>query len=226
MNTRQLRSRTAAVLFDLDGTLVDTAEDFVQVLNVLRARYGLDALPPLKIRNTVSDGARALTALAFGGQEGEPKFEQQRQELLDLYLLEVGTHARLFQGMPETLVALERSGIPWGIVTNKPRVYTERLLQRLALSENCRVLVCPDDVQQAKPNPEGLLLAASTLGIAPSTCVYVGDHVRDIEAGKAAGMRTVAAKFGYIDSPDIVQTWQADFVIEQASALTACLQIR
>lgn len=218
-------SPVAAVLFDLDGTLIDTAEDFVQVLNALLNDEGLPPLPALSIRNTVSDGARALIHLAFGGHEGEPAFEQKRQALLNRYLMEVGSHACLFPGMAAVLDALEEAGIPWGIVTNKPRLYTERLLSRLDLTDSCAVLVCPDDIDQPKPNPEGLLRAANSLGVFAEHCVYVGDHVRDIQAGKAAGMRTLAARFGYINDPGQIPSWQPHHIIDEASELLDWLSL-
>ncbi len=202
-----------AVLFDLDGTLADTASDFVHVLNQQRQQYSLDPLPAKQIRNTVSDGARALTALAFGGQPGESQFERRREELLSLYLQEVGNNSALFDGMNEVLSHLETRGLAWGVVTNKPRKYADILMSRLALSSRCKVLVCPDDVTQAKPNPEGLLLAARSIGIAPAQCLYAGDHIRDIEAGLAANMTTVAASYGYIHPNEDLASWNAHHVI-------------
>jgi len=204
-----------AVLFDLDGTLVDTAGDFIQVLNTQRKRHNMVALDPQHIRDTVSNGARALTRLAFGGEPGETEFESRRQELLELYLEVVGRDAKLFEGMDEVLLSLESRGVLWGIVTNKPRLYTEKLLDRIQLSHRCSVTVCPDDVQQSKPDPEGLLMAAQTLGIQPKAIWYVGDHERDIQAGQAANMTTVAARYGYIDEPGIVSGWQAHFQIDR-----------
>ena len=219
MRTDTCLAGVAAALFDLDGTLVDTAEDFVQILNQMRAKYGLPDLPPGTIRNTVSDGARALTRLGFGGQEGETLFERRRSELLERYELEVGKHACLFKGMSDTLEHLEQKNILWGIVTNKPRRYSETLLQQLDLQNRCAVLVCPDDVSEAKPSPEGLFLAAKQLAQTSDTTIYIGDHERDILAGKAAGMRTVAAKYGYLADPESAHRWQADLVIESASDL-------
>jgi len=201
------------VLFDLDGTLADTANDFVYVLNHQREQYDLEPLPANQIRNTVSDGARALTALAFGGQPGEAQFERRREELLSLYLQEVGNNSALFNGMSEVLDHLETRGLPWGIVTNKPRKYADILMSRLALSSRCDVLVCPDDVTHAKPNPEGLLLAARSIGIAPAQCLYAGDHIRDIEAGYAANMTTVAASYGYIHPNEDLANWNAHHII-------------
>ncbi len=203
-----------AVLFDLDGTLVDTAPDFVVVLNAQLQAHGKKPIAEQRIRDTVSNGARALTKLAFGGEPGQPHFERMRQELLDRYENEVGKAALFFEGMNAALQVAERHSLPWGIVTNKPRLYTDLLLNRMNLSERCVVSVCPDEVSISKPHPEGLFLAANTLQCAPEHCLYVGDHERDIEAGRAAGMRTVAARYGYIGDKDSVSAWQADHIID------------
>lgn len=210
-----------AVLFDLDGTLVDTAPDFVLALNKQRRRHGFASLPELEIRNTVSDGARALTTLAFGGQEGDADFESKRQELLDLYFEVVGKHAVLFKGFEEILGELQHRHIPWGIVTNKPRKYSEKLLKRMGLDAQCSVLVCPDELSASKPDPEGLFLASKHLGKAPEACIYLGDHARDIEAGRRAGMYTVAVSFGYIHNPAEISEWNANSVIDEPLELRA-----
>ncbi|MDX1453121.1 MAG: HAD-IA family hydrolase [Oleiphilaceae bacterium] len=208
---------TGAALFDLDGTLVDTAPDFIVVLNAQRMAHGQEPLPEQAIRDTVSDGARALIRLAFGGEPGEPRFEQLRQELLDRYEDEVGKAATLFDGFDEVLRELEQRHIPWGIVTNKPRLYTELLLERMGLQARCAVTICPDDVAQSKPDPEGLLLACRHLSCNPRQSIYLGDHERDIAAGRAAAMRTIAARYGYIADKRNVSTWQADHIIDHGS---------
>lgn len=216
-------STQGAVLFDLDGTLLDTAEDFIAVVRALCAEK--DRAPPsaIDIRNTVSDGARALVTLAFGIQTDHPNFDALRQRLLDIYETELGKHSPLFPGMQNTLNALNDRGIPWGIVTNKPRRFAEPLLQRLALNPAAQVLVTPDDVSQTKPHPEPLLLAAKTLNCTAERSIYVGDHSRDIESGRAANMLTVAAAYGYVENLAQAQAWQADFLIEHAGALTGII---
>lgn len=208
-----------AILFDLDGTLVDTAADFVQVLNVQRAKYGLPQISAQLIRDTVSDGARALTKLAFGGEPGEQEFEIKRLELLELYAAQVGDQAQLFEGMNDVLLNFEALNIPWGIVTNKPRRYTDILLDKLSLSSRSAVTLCPDDVIKAKPDPESLFLACKNLNCLPENAIYVGDHERDIIAGKAASMKTVAATYGYILDKRKVSDWQADYDIDHPSEL-------
>jgi len=208
-----------AILFDLDGTLVDTAPDFITVLNQQRLDFGLPPLLEHAIRDTVSDGARALTALAFGGKEGEEEFEAKRQDLLTRYKNKVGNDAKLFDGMEKTLRHFENLNIPWGIITNKPRVYTDILLSRLKLDQRSAITLCPDDVKKPKPDPEVMILASRELNIELTNTVYVGDHIRDIQAGKAANMITVAAAYGYISAENKISAWGAKHEIHHPSEL-------
>ena len=212
----------AAVLFDLDGTLVDTAPDFVRVLNQLRLKHGREALPYAAIRPAVSAGARAMVHVGFPEYNLESaEFQQLRQEFLDHYELGLAEESCLFDGMEQLLQALERHQVPWGIVTNKPRLYSELLLKGLNLSQRCAVLVCPDDVNQTKPHPEPMFLACQQLAVAPENTVYVGDHIRDIQAGNNAGMTTIAVGFGYIVAGEDIGDWQADHCANTVSELTA-----
>ncbi len=208
-----------AVLFDLDGTLLDTAPDFVRVVNQQRLKYEMAALEYTQIRAVVSNGARALIQLSFGFGPEHEHYDQRHQELLDLYFDNVAVETCLFPGMDELLRFIEAAGVPWGIVTNKPRRFADLLLAELELSERCAVLVCPDDVTHRKPHPEPMLLACSTLGCDPRNSLYVGDHVRDIEAGRSAGMVTVAARYGYLSDPDEALAWAADLNIDQPGDL-------
>jgi len=208
-----------AILFDLDGTLVDTAADFVHILNALRHDHNLPPLDYQIIRDTVSNGARALTKLAFGGNEGETDFEAKKQEMLSRYELCAGDKAQLFDGMSEVLKAFEDARIPWGIITNKPRLYTDILLSKLGLNERSAITLCPDDVQHAKPDPESMILASKRLNCTLSKSIYVGDHERDIQAGKAANMPTVAVSYGYIQDKQNIPSWGADFEIDHPSEL-------
>ena len=210
----------AAVLFDLDGTLVDTAPDFVRVLNDLRLKYGRPALAYDEIRVAVSAGARAMIQVGFPEYAlDSPEFAALRQEFLDNYGLGLAQESRLFSGMEDLLTALESRNIPWGIVTNKPRIYSVPLLAGLALNERCQVLVCPDDVSQTKPHPEPMYLACNTLSVSPEHTIYVGDHIRDIQAGNNAGMKTIAVGFGYIPSHENINDWQADYCVDTVAAL-------
>lgn len=213
----------AAVLFDLDGTLVDTAADFVAVLNQMRQNDGLPPLDDKLIRNTVSDGARALVTLAYALREGDAGFEDKRQELLNRYEQELGKAAHLFTGFEPLLKQLEAQNIGWGIVTNKPWRFTEPLLQRLQLKPSNDVAICPDHVTRTKPDAEPLLLAASKLGLGKQHCLYAGDHERDIQAGRNANMHTIACGYGYIHPEHNIHDWQADTVVHSVEELNAFL---
>ncbi len=217
-------SHIEAVLFDLDGTLLDTARDFAAILNQMRDQHSLPALPFESVRSTVSHGARALVTLAFDLQEGETGFETLRLELLERYGQHLAVHACLFEGLDGVLQHLEVENIPWGIVTNKPRIYSEAILSALALDQRCQSLVCADDVSRSKPDPESLLLACQQLQRQPGNVIYIGDHHRDIEAGKRANMITIAAAYGYIHSDDPVENWAADHCVENAEALLSLLR--
>ncbi|ALO46291.1 HAD-IA family hydrolase [Pseudohongiella spirulinae] len=207
------RPLPASVLFDLDGTLIDTAPDFVSVINQLCAQFDINPPSPKAIHATVSSGARALTQLAFGLSPQDDGFEIRLQALLDLYGQQINaSHARLYPRMQALLLRLSDHAIPWGVVTNKPLRYSEPLLSVLGLSENCAVLICPDHVSHSKPHPEPLLLACKRLGCEPEASIYVGDHPRDIEAGRAAGMATIAAAYGYLPPESPIDDWQADFI--------------
>lgn len=212
----------AAVMFDLDGTLLDTAPDFVVALNRLRAEQQLPALPAARIRQSVSNGARALVELGFNVREGEPGYEPLRERLLDLYMRDIARHTRLFPGMESLLAALAARGIPWGLATNKPALYTEELLRHLPLEPG--LVVCPDHVTRRKPDPESLLLAASHFGCEPGQMVYLGDHQRDIDCGRRAGALTIACGFGYIESGDSAANWRADYVVASGEEIWPLLE--
>lgn len=214
------------VLFDLDGTLIDTAADFIQVLNVMTKEQGIAPLDPARIQQTVSDGARGLIRLAFKLEPGQEGFEPRLQRLLALYFEQLqNTAATLYPGLDDLLRRLENNGVPWGIVTNKPEKYSTRLLQKLALQERCAVLVCPDHVANKKPHPEPLLLACEKLGCNLERTVYVGDHLRDMQAAKNADLIAVAAAYGYLGENTDIAEWQADFVIQSPADLAGLLDI-
>lgn len=209
------------VLFDLDGTLMDTAPDFVVTLDQLCDRHGIARLNPETIRNNVSDGSRVLTKLCFPNVIEPKRFEERRLELLKIYEDEVGKAAVIFPEMIDLLKHLESHGIPWGIVTNKPRLYTELLLQRTKAFASCKTLVCADDLHNAKPDPEGILKACEELALAPHDCLYVGDHERDVVAGNRAGCKTVAVTFGYFDNNINIADWNADYIASNAEPFIA-----
>ncbi|WP_165854922.1 HAD-IA family hydrolase [Marinobacter sp. JSM 1782161] len=219
-------NRPRAVLFDLDGTLIDTAPDFVRCLNAVRTRYRLPHLPEDVIREAVSDGARAMIQVGFDLTPDDDDYFDRHSEFLDMYESEIAVDTRLFPGMEDLLGWLEDSGIAWGIVTNKPRRFSVPLLHALDLHDRCDALVCPDDVDQRKPHPESLFLASELLQVPPPQCIYVGDHIRDIEAGRRAGMITIAARYGYVRHPGEIGEWQADYIIDSAAQLLSLLQGR
>lgn len=211
----------AAVLFDLDGTLVDTAPDFIRVLNQLRTEEGLPALPSTTIRGQVSNGARALIKLAFALDEGDPQHCRLLNRLLQLYADGLAQESTLFNGLDEFLTALEAQQIPWGVVTNKPSLYTFPLLKQLALLDRCSTVICPDHVTHKKPHAEPLLKACAQIGVDPTQSWYVGDHARDIESGRNAGCKTIAAGWGYLSADDDLAAWRPDFVFETPTAMAA-----
>jgi len=212
-----------AVLFDLDGTLLDTAADFHACLNILRKRHRLPELAFEEIRPHVSNGARAMIEAAFGQTPLAGAQLSLASEFLDLYESNLAGHSRLFPGLEESLAWLDSVEVPWGIVTNKPVRFTAPLMRALDLSDRCAVVICPDDVRERKPHPEALELAARRLGIAPAKSAYVGDHRRDIEAGQRAGMTTIAAGWGYVPSPATVHDWRADYEIMESEGLLPLL---
>ncbi|AOS98356.1 Phosphoglycolate phosphatase [Microbulbifer aggregans] len=208
-----------AVLFDLDGTLFDTAPDFIVVLNQLRHQEQLPPLPGEAIRAVVSNGARAMVRLAFGRDEGDPGFDSLRQRFLDLYLAHLAEHTVPFPGIEDLLKKLANHDIAWGVVTNKPAAYTIPLMRAFSHFPEPGAIICPDDVENRKPHPEPIYLACSRIGCKPEQAVYVGDHERDIEAGKAAGMPTIACSYGYIDAGDSAANWNADHLVDSADQI-------
>lgn len=198
------------ILFDLDGTLVDTAPDLGLALNLQRERHGLHPLSLEAIRPYASHGSRGLLSLGFGLKPEDSDFAQMREEYLDLYD-EVFTRSPfLFPGIAELLSALEDGDLEWGVVTNKPARFTRRLLDAAGLGQRTACVVSGDDAARPKPYPDTLLLASEHTGIEPGKCLYIGDAERDIQAAKAARMRSVVALYGYIDEADRPYEWGAD----------------
>jgi len=211
----------ACVLFDLDGTLVDTAADFEHVLRSLCLAEGVAAPSSASVHATVSSGARALLGLAFDNDPANPRFESLLFDLLGRYEQQIKlTRSTLYPGMDRLLLELEQREIPWGVVTNKPERFSKPLLYALGLQSRCSVLVCPDHVTHSKPHPEPLLLACQLLKKQPDCTVYVGDHPRDIIAGKAAGMWTIAAAYGYLPLEPCISEWGADLIVKDVEQIT------
>ena len=214
-----------AVIFDLDGTLVDTAEEFILVVQALRAEHGLGSMNENRIRSVVSSGARALVSLALDIKEQDIEFEGKRLRLLELYSSVLGSVAAPYPGIEPLIIQLQSQGIAWGIATNKPRAYTTPLMAELNMQPAPACVVCPDDVSKTKPDPEPLYLGCKTIGCEPGQAIYVGDHQRDIEAGRRAGMYTIAATYGYIEPDDDPALWGADALVEASTQLSNLIMI-
>ena len=208
-----------ALLFDLDGTLLDTAPDFLYVVNKLRTEEKLSKLSLQDIRSSVSHGLAAVLKAGFGYSKEHSLYESLAKRFLHDYRNCLGQHTQQFPGIPELLSLLEDNDIPWGIVTNKPAHLTEPLLEIMNLKDRAACIVSGDTTPNPKPHPAHLLLAAKNLKIEPQNCIYIGDAACDIVAGKAANMTTVCALFGYIHSFSEAKEWQADHYIEHASEI-------
>lgn len=198
-----------AVLFDLDGTLVDTAPDLGLALNLLRARHGLPALPADEIRPHASHGARGLLKIGFGLDASHPEFEAYRSGFLQIYAENLCRESHPFEGIPELLDTLEARRVPWGVVTNKPARFTEPLLSLLGLVDRAATVVSGDTCPQSKPHPDPMHYAAEELGLPANACLYIGDAERDVAAAGAAGMQAVVALWGYLAGHDRPADWQA-----------------
>ena len=211
-----------AVLFDLDGTLIDTAPDMVAVLSQMQQAHDVDPLPYESARANVSNGAIGLLRLAFP-EAAEPNLGPLHREYLERYEAALCIKSSLFPDMPELLDALDTGQVPYGIVTNKPQHLTDPLLATLGLSGRLRCCVSGDTLAQRKPDPAPLLYACDQAGVPPHLAVYVGDAARDIEAGRAAGMNTIAAGYGYIVPGDDPATWNAGAVATDTKELAKML---
>jgi len=221
-----LETSIECVLFDLDGTLIDTAPDFIHVVNQLLEEYGECPIDSRLIYKTVSDGARALVKLAFGINECEEIFQQLNQQLLDLYAEKIKTtESSLYPNIDNLLIQLESAAIPWGIVTNKPNLYASALIEQLDLNQRCSVLICPDHVQNRKPHPEPIFLACQKLGCNTERTIYIGDHLRDIQAAKNADVIAVAAAYGYLSEGSKIEEWHADFIVQKPEQIEPLLNI-
>ena len=207
------------VFFDLDGTLADTAPDLVAAANLLRITRGLAPLPYEVLRPTASAGARGLIQGAFGYDNQHPQFEELRDEFLANYEKDICVHSKLFDGMDDLLQELEKEQVLWGIVTNKVERFTHPLLKLMSLHERSAAIVGGDTTPHSKPHPAPILKAAEICNINPAQCLYVGDDLRDIDAGRAAGMKTAAAAYGYCGCDEPLNAWGADYIIEHPSEL-------
>ena len=209
------------ILFDLDGTLVDTAPDLGYALNIQLKHHGKPTLSDAAIRPFSSHGSRGLIGLGFGITPADTNFTAMRDEYLRIYDSVLTRSPVLLPGIAELLQVIEGKGLKWGIVTNKPRRFTVGLIESMGmdLSKRAACIVCGDDAPQPKPSPATLLMACAQVGVAAKNCMYVGDAERDIQASKAAGMKSVVALFGYIDVSDKPSEWGADALINTPKEL-------
>ncbi|MCF7534806.1 N-acetylmuramic acid 6-phosphate phosphatase MupP [Pseudomonas petrae] len=215
--------RLRAVLFDMDGTLLDTAPDFIAICQAMLAERGLPRVDDKLIRDEISGGARAMVSAAFAISPEAAEFEALRLEFLARYQTDCAVHSTLFDGMAELLADIEKANLIWGVVTNKPVRFAQPIMEQLGLSERSAVLICPDHVTKSKPDPEPLLLACKMLDLDPASVLFVGDDLRDIESGRDAGTKTAAVRYGYIHPQDNPDHWGADVVVNHPLELRRVL---
>jgi phosphoglycolate phosphatase len=218
-----MKALVSAVLFDLDGTLIDSAPDLAGAGNDMREARGLAPLAFEAFRPMVGSGARGMLGVALQVGPSDAGFDELREEFLRRYEQRMTQLTRVFAGMIPVLSALKARDMPWGIVTNKARRFTDPLVRALGLHEHAATVVSGDTTPHAKPHPAPLLEAARQMKLAPQLCVYVGDDLRDVQAGRAAGMQTVAAAWGYLGLGEPVTAWGADDVIESPGDLLTLL---
>lgn len=208
-----------AVLFDLDGTLCDTALDFTLAINRLLSEHQRPSLTLSQVREQVSNGAMAVIQLAFADIEDSDQLKQLRLTLIDYYQQHMLQHTQLYPGMAALLHNLQQRQIPWGVVSNKPEALTKAIVAHLTTATPASCLIGGDTLAVAKPHPEPLQLAAQQCGVDCRHCVYIGDHHRDIIAAKAAGMTAIGATFGYLTLADNPHLWGADYLADTPAQL-------
>ena len=220
-----MMGRAPVLLFDLDGTLIDSAPDLAGAANDLRAHHGLPPLPYHLLRPMVGTGARGMVGVAFGVTPDDAGFAELRDAFLARYAERLLEQTRVFAAMVPVLDALDAAGLRWGIVTNKAMRFTAPLVDGLGLSARAAVVIAGDSTPHAKPHPAPLLEAARRIGVASAGCVYIGDDHRDIVAGQAAGMGTLAAAWGYLGQGEPVHAWGADGVLSSPAELLKWLEL-
>ncbi|MFA9438110.1 HAD family hydrolase [Uliginosibacterium sp. sgz301328] len=212
-----------AVLFDLDGTLADTAPDLGGALNRVLTAHGRDAIPLHALRPFTSQGVRGLLRAGFGIGQDSPDYTSLADEVLQQYQAHICDETRLFQGMDQLLDELEARGLRWGIVTNKHARFTTPLIDALGLGKRAACIVSGDTTARAKPAPDSLLFAARAIEISADACIYVGDDKRDIVAAQSAAMLPVAAQWGYLGVDDPIETWGASHILQHPLQVLDCL---
>jgi N-acetyl-D-muramate 6-phosphate phosphatase len=225
MATRVPHPRFDAVLFDFDGTLVDSAPDLAATANEMRALHGMAPAPYETLRRMVGSGARGMLGAGLGVRPGDPSFEPLRADFLQRYERRMLDASAVFPDMHAVLESLELAAMRWGVVTNKATRLAHPMLAGLGLAPRCAALVGGDSTGFTKPHPAPLLEAARRMGVAAHRCVYVGDDIRDIQAGRAAGMSTLAAAWGYLGDGEPIAAWGADVVLDTPGALLQWLEL-
>jgi 2-phosphoglycolate phosphatase len=220
-----MRPGLRGVLFDLDGTLIDSAPDLAAAANALRLARGLDPLPYEALRPMVGSGARGMVGVAMQSAPGDPGYEALREEFLARYEGGMLERTQVFATMQPVIDALDAARLPWGIVTNKVHRYADPVIAGLGLLPRAAVVIAGDTTPHSKPHPAPLLEAARRLGLAPAACVYIGDDLRDVQAGRAAGMATVAAAWGYLGQGEAIEHWGADVWVQTPAQLLDWLQL-
>ena len=213
---------TKLVLFDLDGTLVDTAPDFVISLNNILKKYGRDVLNFDRIRPFVSEGSAKFTEIGFGITQDDPNFQMYRNEFLQEYKNNLINESSICNGIDSVINYLKDSNIAFGIVTNKPFDYALPLVNYFKELSGSKVLICPDHLKESKPSPEGILLACKKIGVSPSNTVYIGDHPNDLIAGKRAGTKTIGCLYGYSLSKN--ENYKDSVIVKEASQIIDALK--
>ncbi len=210
-----------AVLFDLDGTFADTAPDLAAALNRLRCDLDLAPVPPAVLRPHTSHGVRGMLRAGLDMRPGDALYAEFHERFLHYYSQDICVHTTLFAGIDDILGSFEHCGTPWGIITNKAQRFTLPLLSRLGYAKRAACVVSGDSARRAKPAPHPMQLACRLIAREPMRCLYVGDDLRDIQAGRAAGMATVAVRYGYLGDGDPVEAWGADHLVDHARDIAA-----
>jgi N-acetyl-D-muramate 6-phosphate phosphatase len=217
-------SGARGVLFDLDGTLIHTAPEFIHIGLQLREEAGLPPISDDEIWRSVSDGALGMVQAALEISSTDPAFEKWRQRFLTLYEAGLGQLSDPYPGLTALIARLHQMAVRWGVVTNKLERFARPLMAQMPFSPPPHALITPDHVTLPKPDPESVLLACRQLDCAPSETLFIGDHLRDIEAGRAAGCRTIAAAYGYLAQGESATQWQADRVVHSSTELAAVIE--
>lgn len=212
-------SKINTVLFDLDGTLIDTAPDMANALNILLEEEGYDILSFAYIRPVVSNGSEALVQLGFPKLEDQVTIDRLKKRYLEIYQNRLCIHSVLFPGMKKLIEHIENEKMSWGVVTNKPAWLTDPLMEQIGLSERAACIISGDTTNNRKPHPEPMYLACKQANSRPENCIYVGDAQRDIQAGVNAGMQTIIANYGYIGAWESTNDWGADFSVDKADEI-------